>query len=330
MTLKGETVLVTGATGFLGGAVARRLAEDGAQVKALARRPDRDRYIRDVPGIEIVQGDITDAGRMREVTAGCTYVFHVAAALGGELDLQRRVNVTGTRTVVEAAAAAGVRRMVHISTIAVYGYRHRADASESTPVDPGHDPYAITKAEAEAALREAAEANNLSYSIIRPGMIYGPRSRPWTQGMFKLARRNPTIFLGDGSGSAYPIHVDDVVDLTVLAATHPRAHNEIFNAAPDPSPTWREFLGAYSALAGHDRWLGIPPFLLVPVAAVMGLVLPRNNRLKDLPHLLKFLQSNITYRMDKARDLLDWQPRIPLDEGIKGCAPYLREKGLLN
>jgi nucleoside-diphosphate-sugar epimerase len=257
MTQADNRVLVTGATGFLGGWLVNRLSADGVPVRALARRPDRDRYIKDLPHVEIVQGDITDGARMQEVIQRCSVVYHVAAALGGNIDHQRRVNVGGTRTVAEAAASVGVRRIVHVSTIAVYGYRNRADVTEDTPFDPGHDPYNITKAEAETALREVCAAHGLEYTIIRPGMIYGPRSNTWTRIMFRLARRKPTIFIGDGSGSAYPIHVDDVVDLMTVLASHDATPGEAFNCTPDPSPTWRDFLGAYSRLAGHDAVAGV-------------------------------------------------------------------------
>jgi nucleoside-diphosphate-sugar epimerase len=329
MTFEGKTVLVTGATGFLGGAVARRLAGDGAQVRALARRPGRDRYVRDVAGIEIVTGDITHADQLIKVTAGCDYVIHVAAATGGSLAAQQSVNVEGTRHIVEAAAVCNVERVVHVSTIAAYGYRHRDDVTEDTPLAPGSDPYSVTKAETEGVLRDVAAQRGISFSIIRPGMIYGPRSSAWTRGMFKLARRKPTIFIGDGSGSAYPIHVHDVVGLIALLALHPAADGQAFNATPDPSPTWREFLGAYAALAGHNRWLGIPPVVLRPAIALAGIMAPKDSRYRDLPDLLSFLCGYITFSMDKARRCLDWQPRISLEDGIQSCVPYLKEKGLL-
>jgi 2-alkyl-3-oxoalkanoate reductase len=330
MTLQGKTALVTGATGFVGGALARRLASEGTQVRALARRPERDGYIRDAAGIEIVSGDVTDAARMRKLAQGCDYVFHAAAVTMGLLEVQRTVNVHGTRNVAEAAGLAGVGRFVHVSTIAVYGYRIHGDITEDTPLDPGNDPYGITKAEAEAAVGETAADHGLAYSIVRPGMIYGPRSGPWTRGVFSLARRKPTIFVGDGSGSAFPIHIDDVVDLLLTVAAHPAAAGKTFNATPDPSPTWREFLGAYSALAGHNRWLGIPPALLTPVVGLVGLFAPKNHQVKDLPDMLRFAQRTTTYRMDKARDLLGWQPKVALADGIESCVPYLREKGMLS
>ncbi len=329
MSLRGKTVLVTGATGFLGGALARRLAADGAVVRAMARRPNRDRYIRDVPGIELVTGDVTQPESLPELMDSCEIVFHVAAALGGKLHFQRRVNVEGTRNVIHAAANANVKRIVYISSIAAYGFRYRGDISEDMPPNPNRDPYNVTKAEAEAVIKVVASETGLAYTIIRPGMIYGPRGGMWTGQMFRLARGRPTIFIGDGSGSAYPIHVDDVVDLCVIAAIHPAAKNEIFNCTPDPSPTWRDYLGGYSRLAGHDQWFGIPVWMARIAAPLIEGVLMLRGEPKDVPDLLSYSQTMNTYKMDKARELLGWQPKIGLEEGIADCAEWLRSKGLL-
>ena len=330
MALLGKTVLVTGATGFLGGALTRRLAGDGARVRALARRSDRAGFLRDIDGVETVQGDVTDESRMRDVFQGCEIAFHTAGVADGSLEMQRQVNVGGTRNVMQAAAAAGVERVVHVSTAGAYGFGPRGDLSEELPLEPGHAAYGISKAEAEEVVRKVAREQGLDYSIIRPGMIYGPGSRVWTEGMFKVARRKPTVFVGDGSGSVPAIHVDDVLDLMIVLAVHPAAAGEVFNCTPDPSPTWREFLGAYAALAGHDRWLALPITPLRIVARLVAAFAPGDTRFKDLPQLIGFVTGCRRFRMDKARELLGWQPQIGLSEGIESCAPYLREKGLLD
>lgn len=329
MSLQGRVALVTGATGFLGGALALRLASDGASVRALARRPEKAAFLRDRENIELVQGDITDAARMREAAEGCDYVFHVAVSYGN-LAAQRATNVEGTRRVVQAAASAKVARLVHVSSIAVYGYRLSREIDEATPPVPSSDPYVITKREAEAVVRDVASHNQLAYSIIRPGMIYGPRSPMWTGTLYKLARRRPTVWLGDGSGSTFPIHVDDVVDMMVTLATHPEAVGEAFNCVPDPAPTWREFLGAYSRLAGHQSWLGIPPGLLRTGARLVSLFARPQTQAKALPEFIDSALPRSRISMTKARELLSWQPRIGLETGIESCVPWLREQGLMN
>jgi nucleoside-diphosphate-sugar epimerase len=328
--LAGSTAFVTGATGLLGGALVRRLASEGAQVRALARSLQKADFIRGVNGIEIVQGDVTDAARMRELIAGCDYVFHCAAAFGN-WEQQRRVNVEGTRHVMQAAADAQAKRVISVSSLAVYGYGKSGVSREDEPITPtAHEPYSFTKAEGETVVRDIATQHNLSYAIIRPGMIYGPRAEQWTDRMFRLARRRPVIWIGDGSGSTFPVHVDDVVDMMIVLATHPSAHNQTFNCVhPDPV-TWREFLLSYAQLAGHQSWLGIPPALASGLARmVVALSLP-GSRAKAAPDALRGIFTHRLVDMTKARTLLDWQPKIDLKTGIQSCVPYLRAKGWLN
>lgn len=323
MALSGQQVLITGATGFLGSALALRLAADGVRVRALAHTPGKGARLRE-RGVEVTAGDVTDPASMRAAVQGCQIVFHLAVA-GGSYAKQHAVNVAGTQTIVHAAAAAGVERLVYVSSVSAYGYNYRGGVSEDRVLAPGADPYAITKAEAEAVVR----AGGIDYAILRPGMIYGAGAVNWTGSLFRLARRSPTPFIGSGSGSAYPIYVDDVIDLLITAADHPKASGQTFNAAPDPSPTWREFLGHYQRLAGHDRWLAVPPALFYPLAGLALLVAPRRSMARDLPDLIGFMTRQVTFKTDKARDLLGWQPRVDLAAGVTACVPWLREQGLL-
>lgn len=329
MFLSGKTVLVTGATGFLGGALALRLASDGAHVRALAQRPEKGAFLRVNPNVEIITGDINDANRMKEVTQGGQYVFHVAAALGGSMQSQYLVNVEGTRNVMNAAVAAGVQRVVYVSSIAVYGYEYQGDITEDLPLRAARVPYSVTKMQGEVVTREIGDRHNLEYSIIRPGMIYGPRSTMWTKTMFQLGKSQPTWFLGDGSGSFHPIYVDDVVDMMVVLATHPQAAGEAFNCAADPASTWREFIGAYSRLAGHDRWRSLPVLPVKLAAPLMEVILSLRGEPQQTPKALKYLLTRRTYKMTKARERLGWEPKVDLTMGIQRCVPWLREQGWL-
>lgn len=329
MSLAGQTVLVTGATGFVGSHLVERLSKDGAIVKALARRPDRDRHIRNLPNVNMIMGNITDSQSMKKVTKDVDYVFHVAAAMGGNIHHQKHVNVDGTTHVAYGAIANNIKRLVHVSSIAYYGFPAPQIVTEDTVITPTKSPYNITKASAEAILSTIAKTKGLSYSIIRPAMIYGPRSSAWTNTMFRLARFRPTPFIGDGTGHAHPIHVSDVADLMITLATHPNAEARAFNCAPDPAPTWRDFLGAYSALVEHQDWLSLPPTLFRAGAPIAEAIATIMGEPQATPAMVDFILSKSTYSMQKARDLLNWQSKVSLQAGIDSCIPYLQEKGLL-
>ena len=320
-----QTIFVTGGTGFLGGALVRRLSDDGYRVRVLARNPARAGYVRDLPGVEIIPGEMTEARSVISALRGCDRVFHVAAATNGSLAHQRHTNIEGTRCVVAAAAAQGIQRFVHVSTVAVYGYSRQGIISEADPMTPGDEPYSTTKAEAERVVQQIADANRMPYSIIRPAMIYGPRSGMWTEKVFRLASLRPTPWIGDGSGSAYPIYVDDVVDLMCVLAAHSAAVGETFNCAPDPSPTWRDYLGGYARLKGHQAWLGIPFGLVYPVARLIAALAPSQTELKEAAHVINMLRQSKTYSMAKARDRLGWSPQVALADGIARSATWLHE-----
>ncbi|MBL8146516.1 MAG: NAD-dependent epimerase/dehydratase family protein, partial [Anaerolineae bacterium] len=231
----GRAIAVTGGTGFVGGALVRRLLAEGAQVTVLARNPRKAGPLAAL-GASIVTGDLTSPAAVREAAHGASVVFHVAALLGGPYAVQRTVNVGGTRLLLEASKEAGVRRFVHVSSIAVYGNVLPVRVCEAAPLAPGASPYGLTKAEGDTLVREWSAEHGLPASVVRPGMVFGPGSNMWTANVFRLARLRPTPFLGIGSMPAPVIFIDDLTDLLLLAGEHPAAVGEAFNAVADPAP----------------------------------------------------------------------------------------------
>jgi nucleoside-diphosphate-sugar epimerase len=327
--LTAKRVFVTGGTGFLGRALVDRLVADGVHVVALARSDGKAERLKEA-GAEAVLGDLTDLDSLRKGMRGCEIVFHSAAALDGSYAEMFPATVTGTRHVMEAAADMQVHRVVHVSSVAVYGLAGRRELyEETTPLAPAEYPYITTKQLAEAAVRREGSERGLAWTMIRPGMIYGPRAGLWTKGMFQLASQRPTVFPGRGQGTAFPIFVSDVIDMLLTVAVHPQAEGEVFNCVMDPSPTWREYIAAYQVLTANTTWLAVPEIVARVAAGIIMMVAPRQSVLRDLPDGMDWLLARKHYSMENAQRLLGWAPRVSLEEGIAASALWLREIGLL-
>ncbi len=327
MALEGQTVLVTGASGFVGSALAERLLADGVGVRALVRDTARGRALA-ARGAELVVGDLTDREALRRAVQGCAVVFSVGAALHGSAAWQYAVNVMGVRALAEAAQRASVARMVHVSSIAVYGYERSGIITEAMPPRPGSDHYARSKALGERAALAANGAPGLEVTIIRPGMIYGPRSGTWTGRAFQLVRRPPAPLPGRGNTYCPVVYISDVVDLLLTVAEHPAAPGEVFNAVSDESVTWREYLGAYAAMAGHQQFVPVPLAALRAGAALTEPLLRLLGEPQPLRSMVEALGARRTaYSMNKAARVLGWRPAASLAEGMAGAEAWLRETG---
>lgn len=327
--LQGKRIFVTGGTGFLGTALLPRLRAEGGAVVALARSARKADALREA-GFEVVQGDLAEPDRLRNGMRDCDLVIHAAAVLEGSYAQMFQATVMGTRNIMTAAGAMGVRRVVYVSSIAAYGIAaQRPSYAEHVSLAPSEYPYVTTKQMAETAVREAGAGGPPEWTIVRPGMIYGPRAGLWTRDFFRLAKRQPAVFIGQGHGTAPAVFVDDVIEMIVRLSVTPAAAGEVFNCVMDPAPTFRQFIGAYQRLAGTSGWLAIPEPLAFALAGVIALLAPRQTLARDLPYGLSWMTSSCRYPMDKARRILGWAPEISLEEGVARCAPWLREQGLL-
>lgn len=320
---------VTGGTGFLGGHLIDRLIADGHTVQAFVRNPVKAARLAE-RGVLLTVGDITDRDAAAAAFAGCDVVVHSAAALDGAYDDQHIANVDGTRAVMLAAADAEVRRVLHISTVAVYAAPLTGVLTEDSPTRPGQYAYAVTKQMAENVVRQIAAQRGIDYSIIRPGMIYGPGAGLWTAGLARLARQPTIPFPLGGRGNAPAVFAADVVDLVCTAATHPAAAGQVFNAVGDPAITWRDWLTAYARLGSHDpRWIDLPRPLMTALAGIIMAVSPPASFGREAVDMLTFVQSNKTFSMAKARDVLGWRPHYTIEAGAAACAGWLREQGIV-
>lgn len=323
--LAGKAVLVTGATGFIGSRLAERLAtRQGARVTGVGRNLQRVEWLRE-NGVELRSLDLTDTAALERALGGQEVVFHAAATPSPDPEAARAVNVTATEELVRCAGPAGVRRFVHVSTVGVYDMGGRSVVEESTPLALDHPSmYPRTKAWAEKRAFKMAEEVGVELTAVRPSMVYGPGYGLWSFVMFRNVCEGKPVFLGDGSAHFNPVYVDDVVDALVLCATSPRAGGEAFNVSAEVT-TWRDFMGYYGRLCGREP-RGLPLWLARLMAAangIPGVSTPVNQG------FLEMATSRKRFPIEKARELLGWEPRVGLDEGMERTARWLEAEDLL-
>jgi len=310
------TVLVTGASGFVGGAVVARLHANGTSVRTASRAP-----LDLVPGIEQLRvGDLAASTDWGTALRGVDAVVHAAARVHVMHDVAadplaefRRVNVAGTVRLAREAARAGVKRFVFVSSIKVSGEGtrpgrpFRAD-DEPDPVDP----YGVSKREAEDELRLVARETGLEVAIVRPVLVYGPGVKGNFHSMMRWLHRGVPLPLGAVHNRRSLVALDNLVDLLVTTLVHPAAANRTFLVSDGEDLSTTELLRrTATALGTRARLLPVPAPLLQGAARVAG-------RRAVADRLCGNLQVDIT----PTRELLGWTPSVAIDTALERAARH--------
>lgn len=314
-----STVLVTGGSGFVGAHLVRRLLAGGHAVRALARSDDSAAAL-ERAGAEPVPGNVCDPASLATAARGCGLAFHCAARVGdwGPRKEYVSVNVEGTRNVLAACAAAGVRRLVHCSSEAVLvSGPPLLHADETWPLRPrSRSVYAATKAQAELVL---GEASGIETVAVRPGFVWGPGDRTIRPLLAQAVRDGRFVWVGGGRHLISTTHVANVVEGLVLAAARGRA-GEAYHVSDGDDVPLRAFATDLLATAGV-----VPPgrSLPFPVArgiAAVGESVWRALRLRGQPPLTRtavwFVGLERTVSIEKARRELGYEPVVSRAEGL--------------
>jgi dihydroflavonol-4-reductase len=324
-------VLVTGATGFTGGHLARALAARGYTVRALVRDIAIAQPLR-AAGIELATGDLRNADAVSAATRGVDVVYHIAAIYrqaGLRTEEYRAVNTVAVRTVIEGAARGGARRLVHCSTVGVHGDVERPPAGEDAPFRPG-DVYQETKLGGEQVARQVAADTGLDVVIARPSGIYGPGDRRLLK-LFRGIARRRFVILGRGEIFYHLTYVDDVVEGLRLCGEVPAATGRTYILAGADVTTLNELTRLIAAEAGVA-----PPRLRLPVwpfwvagavcealCAPIGVEPPLYRRRVD------FFTKSRAFDISRARAELGYDPQVDLREGIRRTLEWYRTNGWL-
>ncbi len=328
-------LLVTGGTGFIGSRLALAARSQGHSLVIagqLNTEPERVRAQElSAAALSIEQGPLQDPQFARRLVAGCDAVIHLAAAQHESNvadDYFFDVNVTGTRTLIEAAKLAGVRRFVYGSTIGVYGEYSGQPLDENTPPRP-MNVYGRSKLQAEEVVKSYTP--QLETCIVRISETYGPGDFRLLK-LFRALDRGRFLIIGNGLNRRQAIYVDDLVRGLLLTAVSPAAVGETFVMAGQETMTTRQMVEQVSnALGRRAPRSRVPlwPFLAAAVVlertlTPLGVSPPLHRRRLD------FFRKSFVFSSTKARTVLDFTPTVPFAAGAAETARWYREKGYLS
>jgi nucleoside-diphosphate-sugar epimerase/2-polyprenyl-3-methyl-5-hydroxy-6-metoxy-1,4-benzoquinol methylase len=326
--------LITGGTGFIGSRLALRLKGGGDDVRVLGQANNEaeaaNRRELEAAGVEVALGTVTDPEAVARAVDGVDTVFHLAAAQHeanvGEEHF-RRVNVTGTENVAAACVEAGVKRIVHGSTIGVYGENLTGTVDAHTPEAPDN-PYGRTKLEGER--KALSFADRLPVAVVRIPETYGPGDRRLLK-LFKGVEKGFFPVIGRGDNPHHLIYVEDLLDALMLAATTDKAVGEVCLVAGHEAVTTRQMVDEVARQVGRPQPnvpLPLAPFLaaawvLEKTLGPFGIQPPLHRRRMD------FFRKGFTLSTEPAERLLGFAPKVSFAEGAAETARWYREQGLL-
>lgn len=320
---------VTGANGFIGSKLCERLLHSGHDVRGLVRASSDLTFLANIP-IQRYFGDITRPETLTEPMRDVDVVFHVAglASDWGSLQLFRQMNVEGTLNVLEAARQAKVRKVVHVSSVAVMGFG-RTNVTEEMPPLPTKFAYVLSKLEGERAALDFARQHNLPLTVIRPGDVYGPHDRTWMLPMLTQMDRGNAGHINGGRAELAPVYVDNLVQGLILAAETGKGDGDVFFITDGIRITWKEIT------AKLCRLMDLPePKLSVPYgvgyAAALGLeLLYKLARSTKAPLLTTYRVTrggkDFHFSIERAQRILGYQPDQDIDKHLQATVAWYQE-----
>lgn len=317
-------VFITGALGFIGRTLTERYRSLGVETRGVDVVGD--------PELDVVAGDVSAPGDWQRHAEGSDIVIHTAAlvSMRSGLDEFWRVNTLGTRLALDAATSAGASRFVHFSSVTVFGFEFPDGVGESYPVRLAGVPYVDTKIASEQVVLQAQAAGEIPCTIVRPGDVYGPGSKPWTILPVAELKRRQFVLPAGGKAIFSPAFVDNLVDGVVAAASSPATIGRVLTLSDGVGVTTGDFFGRYAKMLGRN---GVPTAPTKVAARLAGAVelygKARRHQTEVNPSAVAYLCRTGTYSIASARELIGYEPKVGLDEGMRRTESWLRERGLV-
>ncbi len=322
-------VLVTGASGFLGGRLAQVLASRGEFVRVLARAGSVLNQLAGYP-VEVVRCGLNDPQRLPEALRDVTHIYHCAACATdwAPWSAYYEANVAGTRNLLQAALRAPeLQRFLHVSTTDVYGYP-QTPCDETHPVTDIGLPYNRSKCRGERWVWEAAESG-LLVTVVRPATIYGPRSKTLGSDIATLIRQRLMALIDHGRTRGGFCYVDNAVDAMIAAASARETIGQAYNIADATDATWKSYVDVIADGLHCPR-----PWIDMPAAAAFALanILEAPHRWLRIPgrplltrHATLLLCRDQEYPIGKAKRDFGFRPAVTFEEGMARMVQWLRD-----
>lgn len=324
-------VLVTGATGYTGGHLVKKLLREGSKVRALVRSKEKEGELKK-SGIEVVSGDIRDERAVDLAVKGVDMVFHLSAVFR-TAGLKNKdywdVHVNGTENILSASVKYNVKRFIHCSTIGVHGGVNKIPADEKSPFSPG-DIYQLTKLEGEKLAFQYWRDKGLPVVVVRPAGIYGPGEMRFLK-LFRAVNKGIFFMIGNGEVFWHPVYIDDLINGFLLAGKVSGIEGEVFIIGGNEYVTLNKLVSAIAdALKVTLKKIYIPAWPIQLAGSIcetfckpFGIEPPIYRRRVD------FFTKNRAFSIEKAKQRLGYLPQFDLTAGLKITAEWYREKGLL-
>jgi len=325
-------IAVTGATGFLGKHLCERLIRDGYTISILSRDAHKAKKF-EGRAARIVVGDITDLKAITELVEGVDAVIHLVSnfrTASGPPKSYHHINVDGTNTVLQAAQEAGIKRLIHCSTIGVHGSVKISPANEDSPFNPG-DLYQETKVISENMVRDAVSKSEMEIVIIRPCSIYGPGDMRMLK-MFRMLIKRTFLLIGSCRENFHAVYIDDLIDGFMLALQTPGISGETFIIGGESYLPLKDYINVVAtAIDAPPPYLKFPYWLFYNAAILIeAICVPLRIEPPLHRRRVRFYKNNRAFTIEKANKILGYQPRVNLSDGMQATAKWYRQNGYLD
>lgn len=323
-------VLVTGANGFVGAALCKKLVLRGDEVRGVVRKTSDLSLLKGVR-VQKVIGSLNDRNSLNKAVEKADVVYHVAGAVSdwGSIDYFWKGNVEGTRNLIEASVNSGVKRFVYISSIVVHSHIGSCDLNEDSPQFDTLFPYVQTKREAEKLVMSFHKDRKIEVCIIRPGDVFGPGDRVSLLKMANLLEKGRMVYIGGGKSTGAFTFVENLADGLILAGTRKEAAGEVFVITDGYKVTWKKYFETLTGVLGlPSPKISLHPAFIYALASIFEFVYG-TLKIKSRPLITKYIvthiRSDFHFKIDKARNLLGFRPKVDFFEAIQRTAQWYRK-----